>query len=55
SEQQRNWRQGPARSWLIVTPSSLWLVGEGGERTDIGELYGFGSYAGISVAPQFRQ
>lgn len=55
SDEQRNWRQGRTRSWLIVTPSSLWLVGEGGESTDLGELYGFGSYAGISVAPQFRQ
>lgn len=55
SEEQRTWRQGAARSWLVASPRGIWMTNERGEVSNLDELYGFDTYAGISMAPQFRQ
>lgn len=55
SEQQRSWRQGSARSWLVSTSSGIWMTNERGEVFDLDRYFGLDGYAGISMAPQFRQ
>lgn len=55
SSEGRSWRQGSSRSWLLTTPTGIWVLTESGEVYDLGDLYGFDEYAGISVAQQFRQ
>lgn len=55
SSEQRNWRQGRARSWLISLSDAIWLVDERGDVSLVSDLFDFNEYAGVSVAPQYRQ
>ena len=55
SEEQRSWRQGATRSWIVSTFAGIWMTNEGGEVYDLDALFGFETYAGVSMASQFRQ
>lgn len=55
SVDQRNWREGSARSWMISTSDAIWLIDEKGRSYFVSDLYNFDEYAGLSVAPQYRQ
>lgn len=55
SEEQRSWRQGATRSWIVSTSAGIWMTNEGGEVHDLDALFGFETYAGVSMASQFRQ
>jgi YVTN family beta-propeller protein len=55
SEEQRSWRQGATRSWIVSTSAGIWMTNEGGEIYDLDALFGFETYSGVSMASQFRQ
>ena len=55
SEEQRSWRQGATRSWILSTSVGIWMTNEGGEVHDLDAFFGFETYAGVSMASQFRQ
>lgn len=55
SAEQRSWRQGNVRSWFVSTPLGIWMTNERGEVFDLDQHFGLDDYAGVSMAPQFRQ
>ncbi|MEA2452170.1 MAG: hypothetical protein QOG04_880 [Actinomycetota bacterium] len=57
SVDQRSWRQGSARSWMIATSHEIWLIDERGATYLVSEVLGLDGveFAGVSMAPQYRQ
>jgi streptogramin lyase len=55
SHKSRAYREGRAPSWLVTSARGIWLIDERGEVAALHRLLGLSDYAGLSMAPQFRQ